>query len=349
MKKQYMIWVFIFSVVITMALATNMTIDCDWYDATCPSGSSGYLRMNNASANFTNGHAQLMNASGTNYTSIMCCNSSPSDRLIPTGKTVIPFINLYSEDNSHIEEPGQSNYNYTAEFKTSASYASCAWTNTSCADGFNCIYSLDSDTAGDKTNAHISACGVYTAQVCCMLVDNSTVGGTYSPGGPGGPVAYSIFDSGSIENFLGCADGEIVVDGECASELDTTCSWGFDKNVYEVNETITFTFYCPDHVGRVWSAEVFTNEAVVARDYYGPIKQANRIEFVESEPFEGVLVLNIDEHILIASPYRVRGSFDILAAIAEVKWMIMFGVFIIMLSLLLFKVYKNINKKKRIR
>lgn len=325
-----------------LVLAVNVTLNCDWYDNTCPNNTSGYLRMNNLSANFTNGHAQLMNDTGTNYSAVLCCNASTYDYLRDSGSNKAVFVRLANTTNSHIQAPNMTNYPHVAYFKTAASYTTCSYTESSCPTGYQCIYSMEGD-GQNYTNAHIARCGYYPNQVCCRITENVTTGNTTEEptSGGGGGGAYEPPE---------CALGEVLFNGECVDMSDVNCTWSFDKNTYDINETVRFMFECPGYEGRYYTVEWMNANYTVFGTDSGLVGETNEVEWMFDDEIDGILRLKISDRIETKQPYEVTGGFDVKSTLDEAGlWLVAFVVLVIIGGYMVYMGIKIRKKKRRLK
>ncbi|MCX6711872.1 MAG: hypothetical protein NT139_02455, partial [Candidatus Woesearchaeota archaeon] len=75
------------------------------------------------------------------------------------------ILRLENLTNSHIQDFSYSNYNYPVCLNTTTPI-NCTVQTLTCSAGRTCLFSM-SNAIGSRTNAHISACGYYSINICC--------------------------------------------------------------------------------------------------------------------------------------------------------------------------------------
>jgi len=163
-------------------------LNCQIFSSgSCPAGNVNLLYIKNDSGGYNNAHAQL--PSVATYSNVLCCNS--------TGQTLgntsgIIFLKLYSDTNSHVQDPDNEDLNpkYTNNAYISAdiSNPTCQLSDNSCPGGYTCLISIAGDN-NDRTNAHVGECNHYTKKVCCKLSSPPTLGEEKEH--PSDPILYS--------------------------------------------------------------------------------------------------------------------------------------------------------------
>ena len=117
-----------------------------------------------------NAHAALI-GSGTGYMTL-CCSGIPGLKA-GTGEYQQDIVSLFSETNSHVEDPVLGNYDNTVSFaidgNPQVTAFSCQYRAGGCLTGEDCILSLF-----NQTNSHAGLCGYYDNSICCEITTDTT-------------------------------------------------------------------------------------------------------------------------------------------------------------------------------
>lgn len=74
----------------------------------------------------------------------------------------------------------------------------------------------------------------------------------------------------------------------------STCTYGFDKHDYLVNDTIVFTFTCPELENRTYTAKWVDIEGETLKSTNGSVQNGtNLLEYQPDRPVGGILNLRI--------------------------------------------------------
>lgn len=343
MKKLILVGFIVCLVFAGFVTATNITLNCDWYADTCSSDKIDYLKMDNYTGELNNTHAQLVNFTATNYSYHLCCNSSPTDYLKSDGARTTIMARLWNVTDTHVEEPAQSNYNFTVDIKTAiAGYPICTYSEAGCPDGFSCMYSLESDDTSNRTNAHIGDCNSYVNQVCCRIYQNITTGGT-----GGGGFTGSIVAPLPIPEDAQCDYDEVYFENECLNEFAVNCKFYFSKMSYQPNETAVFTFECPDFAGRTYELEWYNSNFEIIGLNKGYVGAINTENFTYYNELDGTVRLKMSNGLTVYKKFYFREGVNWTALLRGSGLYIVAFIILIIIGLAMFNTKKSIENKKR--
>jgi hypothetical protein len=136
-------------------------------NTTCGLGTK-VISIQNDTGGYNNAHAQ--NATINTYSNSICCTEPLSPVINNTCGYAIFRLDDYS--NAHVQQNNESTYTYNACLSVTNGNVSCSYVDGGCGSGYTCLASIANghdDTASNSTNGHVSACGVYTRNVCCTI------------------------------------------------------------------------------------------------------------------------------------------------------------------------------------